>query len=270
VSFDEAATIPLGLATAAIGMYEAHAAPGAGAGSGGAGLTAPWEAGGRGKYAGQPVVVLGGASSVGQFGELHAPARTAWAVVLTRARTAIQLAKLSGFSPIITTASAHNAAYCASAGSTHVIDYRTTPYAALGAALAAITAAPVSFIFDAVASADSQAAGWAALAPGGTLAIVRESLVGTRNGVADDGSGRRTACMYATVHSGPHVEFATRMYAALGGMLEKGEIKVRGDGCCAARARAAADDACSRTRSRSCRADWRGSRTGWRALSTSL
>lgn len=33
-----------------------------------AALTPPWEAGGRGKYHDQPIVVFGGATSVGQYG----------------------------------------------------------------------------------------------------------------------------------------------------------------------------------------------------------
>lgn len=35
-------------------------------------LTPPWEARGRGLYAGKPIFVLGGASTVGQFGA-HIP-----------------------------------------------------------------------------------------------------------------------------------------------------------------------------------------------------
>lgn len=34
-------------------------------------MQAPWLADGRGKYAGQPLVVLGGSSGVGQFGVLR-------------------------------------------------------------------------------------------------------------------------------------------------------------------------------------------------------
>ena len=61
ISFDEAASIPLGLSTAAAGLYLPSE------GRGGANLVAPWK-GGRGKYAGQPIVVIGGSSSVGQYG----------------------------------------------------------------------------------------------------------------------------------------------------------------------------------------------------------
>jgi NADPH:quinone reductase-like Zn-dependent oxidoreductase len=64
LSFDEACTIPLGLATAACGLYQNKSDRG-----GDAGLVPPWEEGGAGKYTGQPILVIGGASSVGQFGE---------------------------------------------------------------------------------------------------------------------------------------------------------------------------------------------------------
>jgi NADPH:quinone reductase-like Zn-dependent oxidoreductase len=62
VTFDEAASIPLGLATAAVGFYDTTP------GKGGAALTPPWEAAGAGKYKGQGTLILGGSSSVGQYG----------------------------------------------------------------------------------------------------------------------------------------------------------------------------------------------------------
>lgn len=65
VTFDQAATIPLALATSAVALYHS----GENATGGTCGLTPPWEEGGRGKYAGRPTVVFGGASSVGQMSE---------------------------------------------------------------------------------------------------------------------------------------------------------------------------------------------------------
>ena len=40
-------------------------------------LLAPWAPGGRGKYAGAPALVLGGSSSVGQYGAPHSPSASA-------------------------------------------------------------------------------------------------------------------------------------------------------------------------------------------------
>ena len=68
ITLDQAATIPLTLATAALGLYDKKQKP-----FGGIGLTAPWLEGGRGKYAGQPILVVAGASSVGQLGTSHLP-----------------------------------------------------------------------------------------------------------------------------------------------------------------------------------------------------
>jgi NADPH:quinone reductase-like Zn-dependent oxidoreductase len=62
VSFDQAASIPLGICTAAISFYNP-------VGSSGTGLTPPWEPTGEGKYKGQGILIFGGSSSVGQYGK---------------------------------------------------------------------------------------------------------------------------------------------------------------------------------------------------------
>ena len=65
LTFDQASTIPLTLATAACGLYNKKGGFG-----GGVGLVAPW-AGGLGKYAGQPILIIGGSSAVGQHSASH-------------------------------------------------------------------------------------------------------------------------------------------------------------------------------------------------------
>jgi NADPH:quinone reductase-like Zn-dependent oxidoreductase len=62
LTFDQASTIPLGLTTAAAGLYQKKQE------RGGADLVAPWADGGRGKYAGKPIYIPGGSGSVGQYG----------------------------------------------------------------------------------------------------------------------------------------------------------------------------------------------------------
>lgn len=62
VTLDEAASVPLGLATAVIPLYNREVEK-----TDSVGLIAPWEEGGAGKYKG-PFVVFGGSSSVGQYG----------------------------------------------------------------------------------------------------------------------------------------------------------------------------------------------------------
>lgn len=60
VSLEEAATLPVAIAVTVVGLYspKPHAA----------GLVAPFELSDRGRDAGKPFLVFGGASSVGQYG----------------------------------------------------------------------------------------------------------------------------------------------------------------------------------------------------------
>ncbi|KAI0092860.1 GroES-like protein [Irpex rosettiformis] len=204
VSFEQASTLPVGFATAAIGLYQ-ESKP-----RGGIALTAPWEEGGLNKYAGQTALVTGGASSVGQF--------------------AIQLLRLSGFSPIIATASKHNEAYCKAAGATHVIDYHDVPYSDLPAAVKKITSEPISVIYDAVALPDVQKAVWEILAPNGSLASVAPPSFGKDGERNED--GKLVSWVYGSANgpygsaNGPYnYEFGKKMYVAITKLLESGDIK---------------------------------------------
>ncbi|KAA1476196.1 GroES-like protein [Dentipellis sp. KUC8613] len=205
ITFDQASTIPLCLATATAGLYAPKAQKG---GPGGAGLTPPWMDGGLGKYKDQPALVIGGSSAVGQF--------------------AIQLLKLSGFNPIISTASAHNFDYVKAAGATHVIDYHVTPYPSLPAIVAQITSDPISIVYDAISSDDSQRAGWEILAPKGVIAVVsgvvKPVVVGKAGEDAED--GKHVAAVRGNVDLvTKDVEFGNKMYASLTGLLEGGGLK---------------------------------------------
>ena len=64
ISTEQAATLPLGINTAVFGLYDHEDG-----GIGNCGLSPPWEEGGLGKYIGRPILIFGGASSVGQYGE---------------------------------------------------------------------------------------------------------------------------------------------------------------------------------------------------------
>ncbi|KZV72683.1 GroES-like protein [Peniophora sp. CONT] len=206
LTYEQAATVPLCLATAAIGMYKSKSSqvlPN-GFDVGGAGLTPPWAEGSMGKYKGQAAVVFRGSSSVGQF--------------------AIRLAKLSGFSPIITTASKSNEEYCLAAGATHVIDYHDVPYPVIPATILTIAGkTPITLSYEAVGSDESQKAAWSVLSPGGTLvtpAGMASRLVGTQG--EDDEEGKRFVRAFGGVNAPFHQAFGTEMYVSLSDMLEKG------------------------------------------------
>ncbi|KAI0091066.1 GroES-like protein [Irpex rosettiformis] len=195
ITVDQAATIPLVLATAVLGLYGSKAS-GSARGDG-AGLTPPWEEGGRGKYAGQPILVIGGSSAVGQ--------------------QVLQLARLSGFSPIITTASKHNDALVKSLGATHVID-RTTP---LLQGLQSITSIPIKIVYDAISEAETQNTAYDALASGGKLILVLASEIDETKLTSD----KQLANVYGTVHYMDQRTLGVSLYKNLSRLLETGDIK---------------------------------------------
>ncbi|VDC06719.1 unnamed protein product [Peniophora sp. CBMAI 1063] len=207
LTYEQAATVPLCLATAAIGMYKPKSSqvlPN-GFDVGGAGLTPPWTEDGMGKYEGQAAIVFRGSSSVGQF--------------------ALRLAKLSGFGPIITTASKSNEEYCLAAGATHVIDYHDVPYADVPATIRSIVGQiPVKIAYDAICTEESQKAAWSVLAPNGALVIaggMAPRPSGTSQG-DDDSEGKRFVRAFGGINAPFHQAFGTEMYLSLSEMLEKG------------------------------------------------
>ncbi|KAI0783891.1 GroES-like protein [Irpex lacteus] len=192
ISFEEGASIPLGLTTAAFGLYYGKISTGE---LRGAELVAPWEAGGRGKYAGQPILVVGGSSSVGQY--------------------VIQLAKLSGFSPIITTASTHNTELLKSLGATHVID-RHLP---LAPAVKAITSEPINVVYDAIATTETAKPAFEIVATGGTFINVNFGLP------LKDEAGKRVAQVFGMSQDPAQYANGVSLWQNITKLLESGEIK---------------------------------------------
>ena len=131
---------------------------------------------------------------------------------------AIQLAKLSGFSPIITTASLKNAEVLKSYGATHVLD-RSLPQDALVAEVLKIAGGPVSLVYDAISLPDTQAAGYALLVPNGKLLVVLPP------GIKDTTEGRTVIAVHGVVQMPHNIEFSKVLRAQLPAWLESGEIK---------------------------------------------
>jgi len=188
ISFEEAASVPLGLATAAVGFYN----PAEGSS---AGLTPSWEGTGAGKYKGQGTLILGGSSSVGQY--------------------AIQFARLSGFSPIVTTASLHNADHLKSLGATHVIDRKADVVAE---ARKILTTAP-SVVYDSISEEATQQQAWKVLGSNGTLVLV---LPASSNITAGE-DGKKIASIMGNVHV--QRDLGKSLYAHLTNLLGSGKIK---------------------------------------------
>ncbi|KAH7884283.1 chaperonin 10-like protein [Phlebopus sp. FC_14] len=189
LSFDQAATVPLGVGTAAIGLYGR---------ANGIGLVAPWKHGGQGKYRGMPIMIFGGSGSVGNY--------------------VIQLAKMSGFSPIITTAALKHANYLKSIGATHVVD-RYLPFLALKQAVGRITSAPINVIYDTVSIRETQETAWRLLGPQGRLVLTSPSVIDRQ---PDD--RREIVLTNGNPHTEDNWETGRQLWMNLGRWLETGDL----------------------------------------------
>ncbi|EGO00290.1 hypothetical protein SERLA73DRAFT_160219 [Serpula lacrymans var. lacrymans S7.3] len=197
----QAASIPVGLATAVDALYSPKPH--------GFAFTPPWEEGGRGKYKDRSIVVLGGASAVGQFGKLSNELAPSFF---------IQVARLSGFSPIITTASLHNTTLLTSLGATHVVD-RHLPLSSLAQEVAKVTSTPTNLVFDAVATSETQQAGYDLLVSGGQIAVALPPTIQTK--LEDD---KQVLKMWGSFYPPEKREFGTRMYSQLTRMFAEAEL----------------------------------------------
>ncbi|KAI0076490.1 GroES-like protein [Panus rudis PR-1116 ss-1] len=199
LTFDQAATIPVGLGTGVNGLYAPFTPS---LERSGVGLVPFWHEGGRGKYAGQPILVLSGATSVGQ--------------------NAIQLAKLSGFSPIISTASAHNAEFLKSLGATHVVD-RSLPATEIVEQVKKIAGGPLKYIYDGVGVPDVQQQGIELLAEGGYLVSVLPVSGDLKQKASSE--KKHTAFPHGSFYLPQFKQIGAEVFKRLTPLLETGDIK---------------------------------------------
>ncbi|KAI0351251.1 GroES-like protein [Trametes cingulata] len=194
LSFEEAATVPSGLATAAFALYNQATSDSS------AGLTPPWEEGGRGKYAGKPILILGGATSVGQY--------------------VIPLARMSGFSPIVVTASLHNSGLLKSLGATHVLD-RGLPEEALSEQAKQIAGGYFDIVYDAVSVSDTLEVGYRVTAPSGHFVVVLPNPIPG----AEEGSQKKVHKALGLINTPANQAVAQSLLSKLPQLLESGDIK---------------------------------------------
>ena len=128
------------------------------------------------------------------------------------------MAKLSGFSPIITTASLHNADLLKELGATHVVDRKTDVVAEIAKIL---NGKPVDLVYDAISMQDTQDQAWDVLAPGGELVLVLPSLVDK-----DKYKDKHTVFEVGNVHTSNVRALGVELYNVLAQWLEDGTIKV--------------------------------------------
>lgn len=132
---------------------------------------------------------------------------------------AIQLLTMSGFSPIITTASLKHTKYLESLGATHVID-RFIPFSSLSATIAKITSKPIQYVYDAISLPETQQGGYDLLSETGKIALVLPPSI------KEDGSSKEVVVVKGLRSVPEQIEFVQGLYRALPGWLEKGWIKV--------------------------------------------
>lgn len=133
---------------------------------------------------------------------------------------ALQLAKLSGFSPIITTVSPRNNDLVKSLGATHVIDRNKSP-ADIVDAVKAITAEPVKVVYDAISEKDTQLAAYDIVAPGGVLTVVQPPSIPEEK-LTKDATVKNTFGNFYIEHN---KKLGVSLYANLTQLLESGDIK---------------------------------------------
>ncbi|KAK7049305.1 hypothetical protein VNI00_005906 [Paramarasmius palmivorus] len=142
-SYSQVASIPLCFATASIPLFSEN----------GAALNPRFDP--KVQYTGQSALVLGGSTSVGQYG--------------------IQLLKFTGFSTIIAYASGQHTDYLKSLGATHVVDRKAVSLTDLPGEVKKITGGkPVNIVHDTISNlnVDPLAAGIAVLPEDGPLVTV--------------------------------------------------------------------------------------------------
>lgn len=127
ITDDQAAGIMLASIAVVTGFYDKT----------GHNLPAPWDADGEKVGEGKAIVVLGGSSSVGQY--------------------AIQMAKISGFTRVVTNSSGRHAELLRSLGADVVLDRATQNGA--DDFKEAIGNLPLEFVFDAISAPDTQTLG---------------------------------------------------------------------------------------------------------------
>lgn len=131
----------------------------------------------------------------------------------------IQFAKLSGFSPIITTASKPNEGYLKSIGATDVID-RTHPLSELADTVKAITPKPIKVAYDSISLPETQNAVYNLLGSGGKLVLVLNEAIDNKT---DD---KEVAQVMGNVHVPGQRKLGVSLYSKLTELLAAGDIKV--------------------------------------------
>lgn len=138
----------------------------------------------------------------------------------------IQVAKLSGFSPIIATASPHSTDLVKSLGATHVVDRNLAPDALRAAILEITGGEQPKVVYDAISLENTQSFAAQLVAPGGNLIIVLSSLI-----PEELASGRQVTYVFGNVHTPANRKTGAIMYSKVTELFENGTLRVSTSFC---------------------------------------
>jgi NADPH:quinone reductase-like Zn-dependent oxidoreductase len=133
------------------------------------------------------------------------------------------LAKLSGFSPIITTSSLKHEEWLKSQGATHVVD-RNTPLTAQS--VEKLASRPVLTVFDSISSEETQEQAVELLAPGGRVAVVLD-VVDSVKAKAEAEKKTTVRVLGLKALTPDHEKLLREFWAGATNLLENGDLKVR-------------------------------------------
>lgn len=136
---------------------------------------------------------------------------------------AIQLAKMSGFSPIIATASESNFAMIKSAGVTHPLSRNLRPAEISASITQIVNGTSIQVVYDAVSLPDTQQLGWDILGKGGYLVIVLGDKI--NKGSEAEAKEKHVVNVVANVHIPQNLEFGSKLYGSISEWLESGVIQ---------------------------------------------
>ena len=135
---------------------------------------------------------------------------------------AIQLAKLSGFSPIIVTASSRNSSALKAIGATHTLDRSLSSKAIVPQVKRITEGKNISHVFDAVAIRTTQHLAVDILAPRGKVVLVLPAVDDL-----DLKEGRETIMIQSQPKSPKNIQLVSKLYGEWLGELLDGHLKVR-------------------------------------------
>ncbi|KAF5387581.1 hypothetical protein D9757_006587 [Collybiopsis confluens] len=208
-SYNQAASIPLVLTTATVGLLTPIPF--------GAGLSPTFDL--DVKYTGQSAFVVGGGTSIGQFGKLS-PIPICNIIVVRELTVilAIQLLKILDFRHIITNSAEEHFDYLRSLGATDLIDRNKIPDEDLAKVVEGLAEGKVDAVIDTAGTAATQAASLACLKNGKHLPTVNPLQT-------EVPENKSAVFIFGSTWVDYNREFGRAQWAKLEGLFKTGDLK---------------------------------------------